>query len=448
MLQVDPNSQPASMDREPLLSRYHDQTSTIATKSPKILSHDHDALATCDLLQRQAAVLLKVHAGEPGDETLLRTRLDDILSITTSKLYAYRYDLLPLYWRQIYVDTCILTTHLCILHSLDDAAVDVIVDKLDRALITAGGALSASWIEGTLILLEELCRRKKTKMEPRPFFSLDEPKVRPTLQPHRSIPRRKGWSLAKFEEYINAGPRPVIFTDLLDTWPALTDRPWKSPDYLLSQTFNGRRLVPVEVGRSYVDDDWGQELIPFRDMLERYVTHPTGEIGYLAQHDLFGQVPSLRRDIAIPDFCWATVPPHPTDDRKNQETLDAPKLNAWFGPAGTITPLHTDGYHNLLTQVVGTKYVRLFPPWAECMRPRGLEDGVDMSNTSAIDLGLVEGWDGDGKGDGDEAAKRELDAVESWECVLEAGETLVIPIGWWHYVRSCSVSFSVSFWWN
>lgn len=38
--------------------------------------------------------------------------------------------------------------------------------------------------------------------------------------------------------------------------------------------------------------------------------------------------------------------------------------------------------------------------------------------------------------------------VEFEDCILEEGEMLYIPPKWWHYVRSLTTSFSVSFWWN
>ena len=34
------------------------------------------------------------------------------------------------------------------------------------------------------------------------------------------------------------------------------------------------------------------------------------------------------------------------------------------------------------------------------------------------------------------------------ECILKAGEMLYIPKKHWHFVKSLSVSFSVSFWWS
>lgn len=72
-----------------------------------------------------------------------------------------------------------------------------------------------------------------------------------------------------------------------------------------------------------------------------------------------------------------------------------------------------------------------------------------MSNTSAIDVGVLAGWDG--TEDDQKAAHIQFPPFKEAEfvdCILEEGECLYIPVGWWHYVRSVSVSFSVSFWFN
>ncbi|KAG5962750.1 hypothetical protein E4U58_003758 [Claviceps cyperi] len=532
-----------------LLSWYRDATQKLITSthntqqtSPHGSDETGESAAAKDLLSRQATSLLRLHDSlldtDAGTRVspaapLVDQRLEDLASISMSKLYAYRYDLVPYHWRQIYTDTLILRTHHDILcHEAPTGAswlppdtLDSIVENLDRALITAGdaGALGRQWIEKTLTLLEELDSKihqgieqgtpapEKSEFRPRKRVRIGESTIAgnasrcgllPTHEPYRrpgplseekSCPRYEGWSLMRFERYMNAEtpPRPIVFTGLVSSWPALMDRPWKSREYLLSRTFGGRRLVPVEIGRSYVDETWGQELMSFRKFLSKYVvgdaippppsTGPTsgpscegpavvpaaarhagdvvGEVGYLAQHDLFQQIPSLRNDVSIPDFCWSTVPGYPPGGdagvgAKEPPPLEEPLLNAWFGPARTITPLHTDGYHNLLVQVVGTKYVRLYAPWARGMRPRSVENGVDMSNTSALDVGLLEGWDEGPEGDtkmNEEKIRRvrgELKDAEYWECILGEGDTLLIPMGWWHYVRSLSVSFSVSFWWN
>ncbi|PNP38632.1 hypothetical protein TGAMA5MH_09358 [Trichoderma gamsii] len=512
-----------SLLRDQVLSRYREAADTIATsqhanpnpenshadaaqEQSQLESVDLKGHAMQQLLQRQARCLAKLHeALEQGtdagvDEDLLQTRLDDLASVSMSMFYAYRFDLLPQYWRWIYTDTLILMSHYAILQAarcgaLDEHVMDRVVEDLDRALIVAGGAgkfLGKQWIEGTLDLLSHFWEEEKSTVagEQRPHkrmkreqaFSDCEPFGRPSLSADRTCPRYEGWTLEGFEKYMNeesrGRPLPIVFTDLIKDWPAFSDAPWNSPDYLLSKTFGGRRLVPIEIGRSYVDQGWSQELVQFRDFLTRYIDpgilpHHAGDdiepipqkegkrtpqdIGYLAQHNLFGQIPALRNDIQVPDFCWADVPPHPTTRAKDQAPVDIPQLNAWFGPARTITPLHTDGYHNLLCQVVGTKYVRLYAPEdTGRLRPRGVELGVDMSNTSELDVGVLEGWDkavdsgdcDDGEDEEESRRKEELADVPYWECILRPGDTLVIPIGWWHYVRSLSISFSVSFWWN
>ncbi|CVK93522.1 uncharacterized protein FMAN_02908 [Fusarium mangiferae] len=455
--------------------------------SERVLGKSTDSAAHTDptgdavarLLAQQAHALVTIHKDLTSNKSivnvnvnqgLLKRRIADLISISSSKFYAYRYDLLPVVWRQIYTDTSILDSFSLIVQPLiidgivPDELLDLVVEKLDRALITAGGGGRQQWLEETIRMLEVAWTANEEPERPTKrqrydtstqCFSNYQPHGQPRLSPTRECPRHSGWTMPQFEDYMNSNnrePRPVIFTDLITGWPALTDRPWKDPEYLLSQTFGGRRLVPVEIGRSYVDEGWGQELIQFRDFLDRYVTGETDTIGYLAQHNLFHQIPSLRNDIYVPDFCWVDVPPHPTTPSLNQPSVDLPQLNAWFGPARTITPLHTDGYHNLLCQVVGTKYIRLYPPRAAyAMQPRVSEHGVDMSNTSRLDVGVLEGWDEkpkDMNGEDVQKMRKQLEGIEYWECILKPGDTLVIPIGWWHYVRSLSVSFSVSFWWN
>ncbi|KAL3918168.1 MAG: hypothetical protein SGILL_004366 [Bacillariaceae sp.] len=72
-------------------------------------------------------------------------------------------------------------------------------------------------------------------------------------------------------------------------------------------------------------------------------TSDTAQTAYLAQHPLLDQIPSLFLDVED-DPCGV----NPTN------------VNVWMGTGGTRTPLHFDSYDNLLVQIVGAKYVRLY----------------------------------------------------------------------------------------
>ncbi|ROW02365.1 hypothetical protein VSDG_02593 [Cytospora chrysosperma] len=414
---------------------------------------------------------------------------------------------------------------------LTDAQLDEMVRTLDLALILAGAGghtRGRQWIDAAFVLLEDVwtaasdthhhggsspkpptaaittttppppAKRPRLespspartdKWQSLPSFPTREPFTPPVSNPIRRVPA-DAMGMAAFQRYLDSadpqrGPEPLILTGLVDDWPARADRPWDKPSYLLSRTFGGRRLVPVEVGRSYVDEGWGQEIVTFGEFLRKYIDpsasspsphtpssaseapdgdSPAGHerqdrraaVAYLAQHQLLLQLPQLRRDILVPDHCYTAAPRHPTDPSQDQPELDGPLLNAWLGPPGTITPLHTDPYHNVLAQVAGRKYARLYSPQQTCrMRARGKEGGVEMGNTSMLDVGVVEGWDagpavvnGDGGDEEEEEGGEEFRNVPFVDCILEPGEGLYIPIGWWHYVRGLSISFSVSLWWN
>lgn len=335
--------------------------------------------------------------------------------------------------------------------------VDEVVKMLDMAAIMAGAAGREEMVEELLSVLQNQLgedrssQRKRRKLD-RDWDSfpvakhMESSRVAILLYPVESSVAP---SMQAFEIHMKTA-QPLQIKEVLAHWPALHERPWSSPAYLLEKTFGGRRLIPVEIGRSYTDAEWAQSIITFKEFMKKYMMSEdldASKIGYLAQHDLFSQVPSLRNDIAIPDYCY-TVPP-PVKASKSTvmgkpppPQVEEPLLNAWFGPAGTVSPLHTDPYHNILCQVVGKKYVRLYSPeQTDKLYPKGVEEGgVDMSNTSEVDA---------------EATAEVLDAnfplfrqAKYVETILNEGECLYIPVGWWHYVRSLSASFSVSFWWN
>ncbi|XP_018495649.1 bifunctional peptidase and arginyl-hydroxylase JMJD5 [Galendromus occidentalis] len=204
---------------------------------------------------------------------------------------------------------------------------------------------------------------------------------------------------------------PLKISELLDGWPAL--RTWSVRHFL--QTM-GQRTVPVEVGSRYTDDEWGQKLMT----VETFVRDHLGANGYLAQYGLLEQVPALKREIIIPDYCYALN--------------DAdPEINFWFG-GRTVSPLHQDDRQNIFCQIFGTKLIILFSPDQNGnLYPY---DSPLLHNTSQVDLENLD----------PSKYPKFLDA-KGHRVVLGPGDALLIPKSWWHFVKSLTPSScSLSFW--
>lgn len=248
-------------------------------------------------------------------------------------------------------------------------------------------------------------------------------------------------------------------------WPAL-DR-WSDAGYLLKTVGEGR-VVPVEIGRSYSDAGWGQEIMPLRDFLHRvgYEVDPESELDslpseplYLAQHSLFRQFPQLERDYSIPDYVWSR--PEPDAQTTYQPVPDAelPIVNVWIGNSEDhpVSPAHTDPHFNCYVQVLGRKRVWLAPPSvSDFMNAFGsvnnADDDVDeaeinryMDNTSRVPIF---------RSNDDKATKARHPlffkhvAPLAMEAVLEPGDLLVMPPGWWHAMKGegRGPGWSVSMW--
>ena len=87
------------------------------------------------------------------------------------------------------------------------------------------------------------------------------------------------------------------------------------------------------------------------------------------------KIPELRDDIYIPEYCNYTS--------KHEIEENNVEINAWFGPEGTVSPLHFDPKSNFLCQVIGKKYVKLYDEkYSENLYPH---EGNILRNTSQID---------------------------------------------------------------
>jgi hypothetical protein len=216
-------------------------------------------------------------------------------------------------------------------------------------------------------------------------------------------------------EYVDAH-RPVILSGAVDDWPALR---W-TPERLKAAC--GEIEVEVQ-GERATDPDFEVNSISHKR---------TMPFGTFVGHVFGGEETNDLYMVANNGFlerAGRTL----TADLGASPYLDAAVAHGrtflWFGPAGTVTPLHYDVIDILYVQVLGEKRFSMIDPrHGGCLYQRGntVFSAVDYEHP---DMDLYPAYG----------------TVTAEDIELTPGQTMFIPTGWWHHVRSLSCSASVSF---
>jgi len=232
------------------------------------------------------------------------------------------------------------------------------------------------------------------------------------------VEKRSRVSRDEFIERYVRGCRPVVLTDLAKDWPAM--QRWSFEEF---KRRYGKLTVQVQSGRD-ADADYEVNKVRLRRetnfaaFLDRVATSGVTNDEYLtASNELLRrpEFASLLDDIgSLPDFCNRAAMPR--------------SASLWVGPAGTRTPLHHDTLMLLHTQIVGRKRWRFVSPLSG---PRVYNDFDVYSPVDFDKLDLARF---------PEAAK-----VKVLDVVVEPGETMFLPLAWWHQVSSLDRCISLSF---
>lgn len=152
------------------------------------------------------------------------------------------------------------------------------------------------------------------------------------------------------------------------------------------------------------------------------LTVPTARV-YLAQAPITDLPQALKDDVPTPELVLKAG---------KGDVYDS---SIWLGQAPTYTPLHRDPNPNLFVQLAGTKIIRLYKPDVGRAIFATVQEKVE-GNASATLRGeeMMQG-----------AEKKALEEVVwqddseygklAWETVVNSGDALFIPLGWWHSIK-------------
>ena len=236
------------------------------------------------------------------------------------------------------------------------------------------------------------------------------------LAPEPLIARKKRISREAFLQDHYAVNRPLVLTGEIADWPAL--RLWTA-EYLKRRI--GAQPVEVQVRRNADPDferrmDAHSEVMSFDAFIDLVQQPGSGNDAYMTAYN------SARNETALSAL---------HDDLGFIDSLLTRDSRGmiWIGPAGTFTPLHHDLTNNLLLQLQGRKQILLVSPL----------DTMHLYNDHHVysqirdlrEAGLTDRFP-------------KIDGLRVHQVILEPGEALFIPVGWWHQVAALDFSVTIT----
>jgi Cupin-like domain len=244
-------------------------------------------------------------------------------------------------------------------------------------------------------------------------------------------------------EYLQGIGKPVIITDATENWPARSKWTFEffktayGSDPALAWLGRGSGTGKLTTLSAYIDfldapsaelpgvwtgKDIGKDGRPPQPSASEGGTSPFYLLGWFA----FRQHPELYDDIApAPYFVLDLVSALNPALRDVFEWTSNREYTAIFiGPKGSLSALHRDYWHThaYLAQIQGRKRAILFSP-EDLDFLYGGQVNPEQPDFERFPL---------------------FDRATAYECVIEPGDTLLIPANWLHHVRGLEKSITVS----